>query len=210
MPRAALYVRVSTEKQTVANQLDELHQLAKARGFEPVVYEETESAAAKRRPVFERVLADARAGKVAAVLVWKLDRMHRSMLGAVQDVLDLDRIGVSVLSARDTWLDTTGPVRSLLVAIFGWVAEQERRVLIERTRAGLDRAKRTGTKSGKAIGRPRASPVLLGAAADRVRAGWGVRRAADAAEVNEATLRRHIARLKREGRWDPPKTPPPA
>lgn len=209
MPRAALYVRVSTEKQTVANQLDELQQLAKARGFEPVIYEETESAA-KERPVFRRVLADARAGKVGAVLVWRLDRMHRSMVGAVQDVLELDRLGVAVLSARDTWLDTSGPVRSLLVAIFGWVAEQERRVLIERTRAGLDRAKRTGTKSGKAIGRPRASPVLLGAAADRVMSGLPIRMTAAALGVNEATLRRHILRLKREGRWDPPKAPPPA
>ena len=63
-----------------------------------------------------------------------------------------------------TSLDTSGPVRHLLVAvaIFGWVAEQERTRLIERTRAGLDRARR----QGKTLGRPRTSSVLLHAAAE--------------------------------------------
>lgn len=54
--RAALYVRVSTDRQTVENQRGELLQLAHARGFEPVVYDEVESAA-KARPVFDRMIA---------------------------------------------------------------------------------------------------------------------------------------------------------
>jgi hypothetical protein len=49
--------------------------------------------------------------------------MHRSMVGAIQTTLELDRIGVTVMSVREPWLDTSGPVRPLLVAIFGWVAE---------------------------------------------------------------------------------------
>src|SRR5512138_778407 len=159
--RAGLYVRVSTDRQTAENQLVEVRQLALARGYEPVVYEEVESAA-KVRPVLDRMLADVRAGRVHAVAVWALDRLHRSMTGAINTVLECDRLGVPVLSVREGWLDTSGPVRPLLVAIFGWVAEQERTRLIERTRAGLDRARRQGTK----LGRPRASPVLLTAAAD--------------------------------------------
>jgi putative DNA-invertase from lambdoid prophage Rac len=186
--RAALYVRVSSGQQTTANQLAELHQLCEARGFEPVLYEETESAA-KRRPVFERMLADARAGRVRAVLVWALDRFHRSMAGAVHDVLELDRLGVRVLSVREPWLDTSGPVRGLLVAIFGWVAEQERARLIERTRAGLERARR----EGKRLGRPPASLLALGAAARTVAKGTPVARAAAQHGVSERTLRRHLA-----------------
>jgi hypothetical protein len=50
------------------------------------------------------------------------------------------RLAVRILSVREPWLDTAGPVRSLLVAIFGRVAEQERTRLIERTKAGLERA----------------------------------------------------------------------
>ena len=160
MPRAALYLRVSTERQTAGNQVAEVHQLALARGFEPVVYEEVESAAKARR----------------------------SMVGAIQTVLELDRLGVPVLSVREGWLDTSGPVRPLLVAIFGWVGEQERTRLIERTKAGLERARR----EGKRIGRPPASPVLLHAARDLVAEGVPVREAARRKGVARSTLRRFL------------------
>jgi putative DNA-invertase from lambdoid prophage Rac len=140
MTKCAAYVRVSTDRQTVQNQLADLDRMVRARGHEPVIYEEVESAA-KARPVLDRLMSDARTGKVGAVAVWALDRLHRSMTGAISTVLELDRLGIPVMSVREPWLDTSGPVRPLLVAIFGWVAEQERARLIERTRAGLnDRA----------------------------------------------------------------------
>jgi putative DNA-invertase from lambdoid prophage Rac len=185
---AALYARVSTAEQTTANQLAELRQLATARGWEPVLYEEQESAA-KRRPVLDQLMDDARRGKVRALVVWALDRLDRNQLACLARVVELDRLGVPVVSVREPWLDTSGPARSLLVAVFGWVAEQERARLIERTRAGLDRARR----EGKQIGRPRASPVLLHAAADRVRAGLPLRQAAREAGVGAATLSRFLA-----------------
>jgi DNA invertase Pin-like site-specific DNA recombinase len=78
-------------------------------------------------------------------------------------VLALDEIGVKVVSVREAWLDTVGPVRSLLVAIFSWVAETERNRLGERVRAGLDRAR----KDGKKLGRPRVSVDLAKAQALR-------------------------------------------
>jgi DNA invertase Pin-like site-specific DNA recombinase len=205
MTRAGLYARVSTEEQTEENQVRELLQLARARGWEPVVYRETMSGAVRDRPELDRLLGDARAGRLGAVVVWALDRVHRTMVGCITTVLELDRLGVEVVSIREPWLDTAGPVRSLLLAIFGWVAEQERARLIERTRAGLARAREKGTRSGKAIGRPRASTILLSAAAERVRtrqaevrdrlgylprAGNALRTAARDAGVSEATLRR--------------------
>lgn len=110
-------MRVSSDRQTVESQRREVEELVRARGLEPVMYEEVESAA-KSRPVLERLLADAHRGQVQAVAVWALDRVHRSMIGAVQVVLELDRLGVRVLSVREPWLDTSGPVRPLLVAIF--------------------------------------------------------------------------------------------
>jgi DNA invertase Pin-like site-specific DNA recombinase len=187
-PTAALYVRVSTDRQTTANQLADLQRLAAARGWTSVVYEETESAA-KRRPVLERLMDDARRGQVSAVLVWALDRLDRSMVACVTRVLELDRLGVPVVSVREPWLDTAGPVRGLLVGIFGWVAEQERARLIDRTKAGLDRARR----QGKRLGRPPASAVLLGAAADLVAAGMPVAEAARAKGLKRTTLRRFLA-----------------
>jgi DNA invertase Pin-like site-specific DNA recombinase len=192
--RAALYLRVSTDRQTAENQLADVRQLALARGYEPVVYEEVESAA-KARPVLDKMLADVRAGRVHAVAVWALDRLHRSMTGAINTVLELDRLGVPVLSVREGWLDTSGPVRPLLVAIFGWVAEQERSRLIERTRAGLERAKR----EGKRLGRPRASPLKLAAAVSNVQQGASIRTASKMAGVGFSTLRRHLETLGGDG-----------
>jgi DNA invertase Pin-like site-specific DNA recombinase len=187
--RAALYLRVSSDRQTSENQVEEVRQLALARGYEPVVYVETESAA-KQRPVLDRMLADVRAGRVQAVAFWALDRLHRSMVGAIQTVLELDRLGVQVLSVREGWLDTSGPVRPLLVAIFGWVAEQERTRLIERTKAGLERARR----QGKRLGRPRLSPLKLSAAAADVEAGLSRREAARRRGISEGALRAYLAR----------------
>lgn len=186
---AALYIRVSTDRQNGENQVAELRQLALARGYEPVLYEEVESAA-KARPVMDRMLADARAGRIRAILVWALDRLHRSMVGSIQTVLECDRLGVPVVSLREPWLDTAGPVRPLLIAIFGWVAEQERGRLIERTKAGLARAR----AQGKRLGRPPASPLKVAAAVQRVRAGVSIRFAAKAVGVNRETVRRAVQR----------------
>lgn len=199
--RCAVYLRVSTDRQTTQNQEADVRRMAEARGYDAVVYEETESAA-KVRPVLDRMLADVRAGRVNAVAVWAIDRLHRSMVGAINTILDLDRLGVPVLSVREGWLDTSGPVRPLLVAIFGWVAEQERARLIERTRAGLDRARR----QGKRLGRPCASPLAVAAAVAHVKQGASIRAAAKAAGVSERTVRRSL-------RQNPPSSegfPPPS
>jgi putative DNA-invertase from lambdoid prophage Rac len=186
--RAAVYLRVSCDRSTVENQRAAVEQLALARGFEPLVYEEVESAV-KARPVFERMMQDARAGRVQAVAVVALDRLHRSMTGAVATVLELDRLGVLVLSVREGWLDTSVPVRPLLVAIFGWVAEQERATLVDRTKAGLARARR----EGKVLGRLPASPVKVAAALALVGQGASLREAARASGLAYGTVQRAAA-----------------
>lgn len=190
--KAALYLRVSTKEQTVANQLGDLRRLAESRGWEPVVYEETESAV-KKRPVFDRLMADAHRGEIGVVCIVALDRLGRSMLGVVQTVLALDHYRCEVVSLREPWLAAGGPSRQLLLAIFGWFAEEERRVLIQRTRAGIDRAR----AQGKRLGRPPVSSVLLLGAAERVEErGMSVSAACEEMGVTETTLRRALARRR--------------
>jgi DNA invertase Pin-like site-specific DNA recombinase len=180
--RAALYLRVSTDKQSTANQRPEVEQLVRARGFEVVHAYEEQASAAKHRPKYEAMLKDARRGKFQVLVVWALDRFGRSMVGNLQDVLELDRIGVQVVSVRETWLDTGSPVRTLLIAIFSWVAEQERARLIERTKAGVAAARRRGAR----LGRP---PARV----DRDRLhelraqGWSVRKIAKTLGVGSST-----------------------
>jgi DNA invertase Pin-like site-specific DNA recombinase len=183
-----VYLRVSSTHQTVEHQRADVEQLARARGFEPVIYEEVGSAA-KKRPVFERMMADVRAGRVQAVACWAMDRLSRQMEGSISTVLECDRLNVPVLSVKEGWLDMGGPTRPLLIYIFSWVAEQERQRLIDRTNAGLATARRKGTR----LGRPKCSPVKLAAAAARVDQGASIREASAACGVGFGTLRRHLA-----------------
>lgn len=185
--RAALYVRVSVAgRQSTEPQLLKLHELARARGYEPIVFEDQRSAV-KKRPGFEAMMNAARRGEVQAVLVTALDRLGRSMVGVVQTVLELERLKVPVVSLREPWLDTGGPAKDLLIAIFGWVAQEERRILIARTNDGLDRARAHGTRLGR-----RAKPLPVEEI--RVRRGKGATWAslADDYGVSEMTLRRRL------------------
>jgi DNA invertase Pin-like site-specific DNA recombinase len=154
---AAIYCRVSTSRQHDTNQLPDCQRVAAARGFEVVaIYREQESAV-KRRPVFERLMADAHTGKFKVLILWRLDRLGRRMAGNINDVLALDRAGVEVVSVMEPWLDSGGPARNLLIGIFSWLAEEERRVLVERIHGGLQRARR----EGKTLGRPRTRPAAV-------------------------------------------------
>ncbi len=104
-------------------------------------------------------------------------------------MLECARIGVPVLSIREPWLDTSGPVRPLLAAMFRWVAERERARLVERTKAGIERARR----QGKRLGRPPTSPILLhAAAAELVAAGVPVAEADRRKGVARSTLQRFL------------------
>lgn len=186
--RAAMYLRVSTDEQTTDNQRPALEDLVRARGLELVAtYEEHASGAARTRAEFDRMLVDAHRGKFAVLLVWSLDRFGRSMVGNMQAVLELDRRGVQVVSVREPWLDTGGPVRQLLVAIFSWVAEQERAQLVARTQAGMDRARRRGIH----IGRPRARVDVARARLLRA-GGMSLRDVASELGVPTSTLARAL------------------
>lgn len=150
-PKAAVYVRVSsaTSGQTTANQIPLLLGLCEQRGYDLAgLYNETASAISKR-PVLDRLMDDCRKGKLAAVIVFAIDRLGRSLQGNLDLVLELDRLGVRLVSYTESWLDMTGPVRSLLVCTFSWVAQQERLRISERCRAGLDRARARGIKLGR-------------------------------------------------------------
>jgi DNA invertase Pin-like site-specific DNA recombinase len=149
MKRAAIYLRVSSDEQTYENQRPDIARVAETRGYRVVATYEEQASAAKQRPSFARVMADAHRGAFDVLLVWSLDRFGRSMVGNMQAVLDLDRRGVKVVSVREPWLDTEGAVRPLLIAIFSWVAEQEREQLIARTVAGMERARKNGIRMGR-------------------------------------------------------------
>jgi len=149
----ALYARVSTTQQDPDVQLLELRTLATTRGWR-VIGEYVDagiSGASTSRPELSRLLADAHRGRFAGILVWRLDRLGRSLRHLVTVVEDLLARGIEVISATEPHMDSTTPTGRLLRNIFASVAEYEREMIRERVIAGLRKAK----ASGKRIGRPR-------------------------------------------------------
>jgi len=151
--RCALYIRVSRQDQHTENQAPDLEALAKARGFTIAKrYEEKVSGASASRPAYDRMMADASQGAFEYVLVWKLDRLGRRGWKTFADIAALYQDhGVAVVSAREPDMDMSGMAGRIVCFVAAEVAAAERETLIERTRAGLERAR----KAGKVLGRRR-------------------------------------------------------
>lgn len=187
--RAVLYLRVSTGEQTTENQRRPLERMARARGFTAINAFDEVASTRKARPAFEAMLASAARGEFDVLLVWALDRFGRDTVGNLLAVRELDRLGVRIVSAQDSWLDTTGPARELLVAVLSWVAQQERDRRSERTRAGLVRARAAGAR----IGRPHRLGRADVARAKAMRAaGKSIRAIAIAMRTPRATIARAL------------------
>ena len=197
--RAALYARVSTtgHGQDVGLQLDELRQVAAQRGWEAVAYvDEGVSGAKDSRPALDRMLADAREGRLDVVAIWKLDRLARSVRHLLDVADSLNAWGVGLVSARDAHIDTTTPSGRFTLQILGAVAELERALIRERVIAGVRRAQ----AAGKHCGRPKVDLDLRPALAMLDR-GHGLKTTAKALGVSRATLRRRLAEA---GEWPRP------
>lgn len=154
--RIAIYGRVSKndESQDPLNQLNPLRDYAKALGGEVVQeYVDLASGGNGDRVNFLKMFDDADKRKFDLVLVWALDRLSREGISNTLGYLErLKRSGVALKSLQENWLDTSNEgLGQLLLAIFSWVAKEERNRIISRTKAGLERAKR----EGKILGRPK-------------------------------------------------------
>jgi putative DNA-invertase from lambdoid prophage Rac len=151
--RVALYCRVSTGGQSTAMQSDELRRMAEARNWEVVTVIEEKVSGRKHRPARQQLISDAKAGKYDAVMVWKLDRWGRSTADLVTSIKELDESGVTFVSLKDG-IDLSTSAGRLIANVLASIAEFEADGIRERVNAGLAHAKRHGTRSGKAIGRP--------------------------------------------------------
>ena len=138
------YARVSTKDQNLELQLDAL---AKA-GCE-IIFQEKVSGVKADRPELARMLGQLRQGDV--VCIYKLDRLGRSLKNLLELVTDFESRGVGLKSLTDA-IDTTTPQGRLILNIFGSLAEFERDLIRERTRAGLDAARARGRKGGRRRG----------------------------------------------------------
>jgi DNA invertase Pin-like site-specific DNA recombinase len=152
LQQAAIYGRVSTlTNQSVEMQARDLRQLAERRGFQVVreYFDEGVSGATSSRPALDEMLADAKRGKFRVLLVWKLDRLGRSLAHLVRLLEDLRACNVELVSFSEG-LDFTTTTGKLLYQVLSAFAEFERDCIRERVRAGM----RNARAKGKSIGRP--------------------------------------------------------
>lgn len=176
------YARVSTQDQNPALQLDAL----KAAGCEKV-FTEKASGAQRDRPELAAALSYMRPGD--SLVVWKLDRLARSMPQLIDTVSRLEDQGIGFRSLTEA-IDTTTAGGKLVFHIFGALAEFERSVIRERTRAGLKAARDRGRKGGRP---PALSAPDLAAAKALLRdPAITVDEVAMRLKVSPATLYRHL------------------
>jgi DNA invertase Pin-like site-specific DNA recombinase len=162
--RAAIYVRVSTTNRARAGDGFEqnpevqempLRQLVAQRGWSLAhVYADRMSGAKENRSGLRQLMDDARRGQFDVVLVWRFDRFARSIEQLVIALAEFRALGIDFVSCQEA-LDTSTPMGKAMFTIIGAMAELERNVIRERVIAGLDYARLHGTKSGKAVGRPK-------------------------------------------------------
>lgn len=155
--RVALYARVSTDKQSTENQLRELREAATRMNWE-VVGEYVDhgisgAKSRKDRPRLDALLKGVARKEFDIVAAWSVDRLGRSLIDLVQLLQELHAMGTD-LYLHQQGINTTTPAGKALFGMMGVFAEFERGMIRERVTAGLARARKNGTKSGNAIGRP--------------------------------------------------------
>lgn len=192
--RAALYLRVSTTDQTTENQRRELQTVADRMGHEVIeIYSDNGISGSKgraKRPGFDRLLKDAARRKFDIILAWSVDRLGRSMPDLVAFLSEIHALRID-LYLHQQGIDTTTPAGKAMFQVMGVFAEFERAMIVERVKSGMARAKDKGTKSGKAIGRPKIpAPVREQICLAYQAGGIGLRGVATQFNVSVETVRR--------------------
>jgi DNA invertase Pin-like site-specific DNA recombinase len=147
--RCAIYARCSTDLQNPDMQVSELAEYASRRGFEIVgIFTDIASGSSDDRPELNKALSLARHRKIDSLLVWKVDRLGRSLRHLVNTISELEAVGVSFISLKDS-LDFSTPAGRLMFNVIAAMGQFERDLIRERVKSGMANAKRKGIKLGR-------------------------------------------------------------
>src|SRR5436190_19731676 len=187
--RAALYVRVSTDGQTVENQIRELRHVAERRGWDVVeTYTDAGISGAKGRngrPGLETLLKDASRRKFDIVMAWAIDRLGRSLIDLLTMIQHLEACGVDLYLDQQA-IDTTTPMGKLVFQVTGAFAEFERSMIRQRVKAGLKRAVAQGVK----LGRPKIASATERKVRMQLANGTGILKVAKSLGIGTGTVQR--------------------
>jgi DNA invertase Pin-like site-specific DNA recombinase len=148
--RAALYARVSHRDQTtIPDQLADLRAYAERQGWKVAAeFSDTISGKKHTRPQRNELIKQCYKGKLDVILVWKLDRWSRSSQDALNTLAELERFDVAFVSLQEK-LDFTTPMGRAMVRILAVFAELERETIVERVKAGVEKARARGVRMGR-------------------------------------------------------------
>lgn len=151
--QAAIYVRVSTEKQEAENQLIQLRGYCdKVRYTIHEEYVDVISGKENSRPAYDRMFLDAHKQQFDVVLFWDLSRFSRAgTLFTLQKLKELENLGIEWESYQEPYFKSVGQFKDVVLSVIATVAKMEREKISQRTKAGMERAR----AEGKQIGRPR-------------------------------------------------------
>jgi len=178
--RVGIYSRVSTGDQDSTNQLNQLREFVQRQNWDLVTEYVDQGVSGTKsgnlRPEFARMMKDASQKKFDLLLFWSLDRLSREGVSQTLDYLNrLSSWGIGFRSFTEQYLDSCGIFKDAVLAILACVAKQERIRISERTKAGLERAKRNGKKLGRPLGHRNPENPLAGKIRELRAAGVSVR-----------------------------------
>lgn len=195
MKRAAIYTRVSTDKQTIENQVQALKAIAQRQGWKLVAeYNDAGVSGCKTRdsrPGLKQMVEDAKHHKFDVAMCWAIDRLGRSTIDVVDTMQQFRKYGVELYIDQQK-LDTTDPMGEFAFTIMAAFAQLERQMIVKRINAGLDRAKANDVT----LGRPtKLTPAMeIKIQADLARGDVGMLKLAAKYGIGSGT----IQRIKRE------------
>ena len=175
------YARVSTEDQNLEMQIDALEKAGVSR-----IYQDRESGAKRDRKGLSECLESLGPGDL--LIVWRLDRLGRSLLHLVEIISQLRARGVNFRSLSDGVIDTTSATGELVFHIMAAIAQFERRLIQERVTLGMQCAKR----QGRQVGRKGIDQDKIDKIHDLILTGKGVKGISELLDLKETTVKHYF------------------
>lgn len=183
------YTRVSTADQDLGSQTVKLTEAGVLH--ENIFSDVGVSGSKKSRPGLDNLLSVLMPGD--EVVVFRMDRLGRSLKNMIELADDLHSRGITIVSVGEG-IRTDQALGRMMMQLFSLLAEWERTYIIERINAGIAKAKRFGTRSGKAIGRPKRTGRAVSLALKLIEDGHSHRDAASIARVSKSSIVRALQR----------------
>lgn len=190
----AVYTRVSTDKQSTESQEREISLFLQSRGIINEIRYKDEDVSGKTtsRPGLNMLLDDCKQGKVKTLIVWKVDRLFRSLVDLITHLKAFQKQGIIFISIKEN-IDLSTPTGVLMMQILGAFSEYEREMIVMRVKSGLANAKAKGKKLGPKY---KINENLRIQAVELKQLGWTYKKISEKLDLKISTLQKIYEKSK--------------